>query len=627
MPPIRDKKSVEIVFGKTPRSGQMDAFRLLDDYRRQLNVKLPTGYGKSFTLFGCFSLLKKRGRVSRLLIIVPTVAQLTQFCEDGYSDMEDARIDGSKEVCNLPTVKEEALAPSRSGCQVFVTTIQYLTYGGKRVVARLLDRGEWMIAVDEYHHYGQNCSWGKTLGELPHEFLLPLSATPNRPGNDSPFGAADVEVTYKEAVKEKAVKPLRGHSYVYTIEAEFLGTGVVKTYTTSELMDELKLGESVKRGKFPNPTEVEKRMIRRKMRWLPDYISPLVKMPLDRMINEKLRTGYPLQAIFVAMSVSHAKTVCTQVQEMYKDQLRIDWVGTGEFGRTEEENRRIVSELFCPPKDRFGRRVPKLDVLVNVGIAGEGLDSIWVSEIVFLTCAAINNRSIQVIGREARYLPQVVGNVNYESSSDFAKFNYTGSRMEYAMDFVSSQYGLEDEVDEGIDVNGSDYVRLPVHLGLDILSIELEGIDSGDPGFQRYKRMMEQNVLEGKCDFPMEELLDPDSPVHGKLLEAYKNMLKFEAEERNQQSFVSTNKAAVNLAVGKVANRVLEKRGLGKSRMPLKEWSKLLGKVIEEINRKKKYELKYPLSNDVKVCKRHYDWMINLETRVENGDIPSWLFV
>ena len=121
-----------------------------------------------------------------------------------------------------------------------------------------------------------------------------------------------------------------------------------------------------------------------------------------------------LQALIGALCVSHAELVCKQIAEMYPE-LNVDWVGTGENGRNDPENELIIGK-FCPPKDEDGNRpLPEIDVLVHVGIAGEGLDSIKVSEVVFLNNASISNKRIQEAGRASRFLEGVIGHISFDS--------------------------------------------------------------------------------------------------------------------------------------------------------------------------------------------------------------------
>jgi len=118
---------------------------------------------------------------------------------------------------------------------VFAVTAQALIKAAGDIVRALMETGSWMITVDEYHHYGMEKSWGKAVTSLNYSFLLAMSATPYRPDEDSAFGPPDVVVSYREAVEQACVKPLKGHSYVYKIDA-VLQSGEIQTMTTDELV-------------------------------------------------------------------------------------------------------------------------------------------------------------------------------------------------------------------------------------------------------------------------------------------------------------------------------------------------------------------------------------------------------
>src|SRR4029077_10880055 len=249
--------------------------------------------------------------------------------------------------------------------QIFAATIQYFYQGGFNVCRELVEQGQWMLCIDEYHHYGIDKAWGQRAKQLPVNFILAMSATPYRPREDSAFGAPDVTVTYRDAVDEGAVKPLRGHAYNYRIDA-VLEDGNIKSYTTEELIKEVG-GDS--------PESIERFRVQRKMRWSPKYVSPLTYIPITRMETALRTSGHKLQALVSAMCVSHAELVCSQIRGNFPH-LVCDWVGTGQNGRSDGENQKII-ERFCPPKpsDPLERRSdPEIDVLVHVGMAGEGLD-------------------------------------------------------------------------------------------------------------------------------------------------------------------------------------------------------------------------------------------------------------
>ena len=172
----------ELPFEKTLRPGQRRVIAALPE-NKKLNVKLPTGYGKTRAFVAAFAKLKQAGRANRLLVIVPTDNQLRQFVEDGPRELQRMGISNPVSVCDVRYYKTEAVRQHRNNtCQVYVTTIQSLI-GGRtsEIVGCLMQTGRWLVVVDEYHHYGVEKSWGKRVLELPCEFILALSATPGRP--------------------------------------------------------------------------------------------------------------------------------------------------------------------------------------------------------------------------------------------------------------------------------------------------------------------------------------------------------------------------------------------------------------------------------------------------------------
>ena len=121
-----------------------------------LNVKLPTGYGKTFAMCGTYSILKQQGRVNRLLVIFPTRAQINQFKADGKNDLIDTLVDGPLRIDDVSFWGAQAIKHHRTNLtQVFVTTIQALCEKrGMDNCSELMQTGQWMVCVDEYHHYG-----------------------------------------------------------------------------------------------------------------------------------------------------------------------------------------------------------------------------------------------------------------------------------------------------------------------------------------------------------------------------------------------------------------------------------------------------------------------------------------
>lgn len=589
-------------FRQNPRKGQRDVIELANDLtRRRLCAQLPTGYGKTFTAACVFSVLQQQGRVDRLLYIVPSTGQLDQFVQDGATDLYAASVEGSHYICDIAfSGAAQSVRQHRRGThQVFACTVQGLSSVGTGAIVReLMQTGKWMICVDEYHHYGIEKTWGRTVADLERlpacNFLLAMSATPYRPDDDNAFGHPDVVVSYRSAVAECAVKPLECHSYTYRVDA--IDGGDVVSYTTQELAD--KAGDS-------SPEALER--VFREMRWSPKYISPLVDVPITRMLTKRIETGYKLQALIGAFCCSHAQLICEQVRAMFPE-LTVDWVGTGTNGRSDSENRTVLAK-FCPPK-RDGKRNPsdiKLDVLVHVGMAGEGLDTVYVSEVIHLNPANKNNSNDQENGRAARYLPGVTGYINAESGSDYGR-DFLGRLIELAFDTAPGELPEQDEDDATADAPSSDVPELPTEPTIQIVDCECIEINTGE-----VQRMAK--ALSDVSGMSLDNLALQDKAV-----ELYKRMRRQEAEQFNDRAVVEQWSEAVGSALSVVARRAAQLMTAQGARMD----KGLMGDIKKRINSRKKRALG-GVDKDISNLRRHYSWLKDLETQLLEGGVPSWL--
>jgi len=589
---------------KTPRKGQSAVLKKIasDPDMATLNVQLPTGYGKTFAAALAYSYLKSIGKVNRMLYIVPTRAQLEQFVMDGKGDLKDAGVSGPKNVCDINYSPVVAIRQNRNDkTQVFATTVQALTNHGKTtwdLCAELMHQGLWMVVIDEYHHYGIDAHWGRETAKLKYNFRLTMSATPHRMNNDSAFGKPDIITTYREAVEEKAVKPLECHSYIYRIDA-IMKDGEVKTYTTSELVEE---------AGYDSPEAIEKMKIKRSMRWSPKYVSPLVETPISRMVQDRLSTGYPLQVLVGAMCCSAAEMTYEQIKVTHPE-LRVDWVGTGPNGRDNQINAEVLRK-FCPPKKNGERPWPELDVLVHVGMAGEGLDSVYVSEVVHLNSAMINNSNNQENGRAARYLEGVAGYINVDSCSPYAEF--TGQKVMDVMDDIDA---IPDDEDIKEKENSElEYEPSPEEPKIRIWDMECIEIDEGE------KMKMAQAILnEGINGWDKSVLEDPDHEIFTAAILGVKRMRREEAEKFNEKSMVSQWDHSVESLLSKIVGLCVRKATNGKrfeKSMP--------GDFKKRINSRKKQVLGKKVLM-VENLKKHYAWLIDLEKHLLKNEVPSWL--
>lgn len=595
-------------FRKNPRGGQRSVIEE-SKTRATLNAKLPTGYGKTLAACYVYSLKRQLGICNRLLVIFPTDKQLDQFIKDGDRDLADAGIDGPHKIIDVRHAGARALRDHRKNiAQVFAITIQSLIESrGFQNITDLLESGQWMIVVDEYHHYGIEKTWGRTVLGLSRAFLLAMSATPTRPGEDSAFGLPHVSVSYNDAVKEGVVKLLVAHAYSYRIET--VGDNLqTEIWTTEQLVQEAG-GDS--------PDKIERLCIKRKMRWSPRYVSPLVSIPIERMLRDRIATGQPLQVLVSAMCVSHAELVCEQIAAMYPE-LRVDWVGTGDFGRPPEHNDAILNR-FCPPKDEYGQRHPELDVLVHVGMAGEGLDSIHVSEIVLLCNASICNRILQIIGRGARKLSDVICNVSFDSSSEFAAHGYVGKSIMDAMDLAPPSHPEEGDDDSGDDDDQWPPVP-PDDPGIHIENIELLHIDSGTEGVQRIARVLGEHGVKIDLEAMFKDQQHPHWHV---VIEAYRRARKIEAEEHDERAVIEQWRDKVTYSVTNLASIVIIL--LKTNGRKIDDEKRLRREIKIEINSRKK-QMFGAVENDLDVLKKHYGWCVALDRDLrERRSLPGWL--
>lgn len=607
-----------VPFRKAPRPGQLEAIeRAAEPGRTLLNVQQPTGYGKTFTAAAIYSVKRQQGHVNRLLYVVGTEQQRTQFRMDGPADFRDAGVP-IRHIVDITFSNVAAMqANRRNTAEVFCITVQSMleNSGGAKTVAALMETGRWMVCVDEMHHYGEDKAFARAVLQLPAVFVLAMSATPHRRGRDGIFGEPDVVIRYGEAANQKCVKFLNLHSYLYRVDT-INQDGDICSYTTDELAAAF--------GLTPGPngelTELDKQMIKRNLRWSPKYVSPLVEIPITRAVRTSLRHGTPPQVLIRAMSVSHAKLVHNQVTSMFSD-LVVEWVGTGEDGKTSEENRRII-EGFCPSKNNeTGQRRPEdvtVNVLIAVGLAGEGMDSTYVTEVVFLTPANDTNQNRQAIGRASRIIggeaiEQPVGNVNVDSSSQLAQ--YRGQAIMALLDAPVGEAPAPEEQPKDDDDRLDELPDEPVFLILDALLLNIDSAEVREAGAQ----LQQMNI-----DFHMEivdwQSLSEDDPRFLKVLNGLREVRRREAEQLNEQSMVERWRKSVMAAATAVTGNAIRQYKHNGARVD----KTLAGDLKTKINQQKARECGV-LQMDVESLKRHYKWLTALNSAIVQGRLPTWL--
>lgn len=589
-------------------------------------AQLPTGYGKTLTGAACYKAARQENRANHLLWIVPRAAQAEQARISLFEDLtdflqvRDLRSEpGDFKVIDVGQRPTRAYSAVRNGtCEVFVATIQSLLIPERlETVMDMMSTGRWMLVADEYHHFGdvEKSIWAQTIRDIDRRAscTLALSATPHRSDGSSLFGKPEVTVSYQSAEQEGAVKSLclGAHEYlVDVIKPNGDGKPEALTFTTSELLDELGIPDA--------PNRLDKVMAKKRMKFSAKYVSPMVTRAIDRLENLRLQ-GIKGQMLVQAMSCFHAECLCTQIKALLPEGMSVDWVGTGADGRPDEVNRDIVERQFCPPKDASGKRPWTLDVLVNVGIASEGLDCVDVTEVVFCTSPTANPTTLQTIGRAARTMKLASGQeqptayISVDTSSPLRR--YPGDMVQALFDDPKTPPKPRD--DDSDTPTSSPYTPLPESLYDGHIDVTWQSV-MDDPAFQALV-----NAVEAQKPDVASRFSDRDALAQA--------MAEIEAEKRQAQAEKDLHitselrhkekRNKVNGAVSRVATLALEQGS--KTLRPAKERK---DELFRRINGRKKSALG-PLGKDTpfKDIDLHYEWVRNLEQRILTQGLPSWL--
>lgn len=597
---------------KDLRPKQVELIRLFERRTRGV-AKLPTGYGKTVAAAGSYAALRYRGECNRMLFIVPRRNQAKQ-ASDGLAD-DLLRFFGiSTKSIIVSEHQIQALRLHRNGeAEVFIATIQALITGESfKTITEMMETGRWFVVADEHHHYSEvrngkdrdaprkDGIWAEKLFQLNANALLAMSATSKRFDGKDRFGDPDVAETYINAAEQNYVKKLSLHAYEFHVETVTVD-GKVYTYSTDEFT--AAVGSD-------NPADLDAFMASRQMHWSPKYIAPLITFPLDRLIDNRL-LGIKSQMLVQAMSVAHAKHVCQQIKLLVPGSMEVDWVGTGPNGRSDAENDAIV-ERFCPPKDKTtGRRKWILDILVNVGMAGEGLDSTDVTEISFLSTASLSISTLQIIGRGARVMQVAEGSekprchINVDSSSPLAE--YIGPRvMELFDDEVAVPSGKTRDPGE------PEYQPSPEQMNVMVVDVRLKDIRS-EPMFKAVLEDVKHrhpDVEEEIIARHVEEGIDRYLSRSGS----------------SESSIIEQKREQVDLLVTKIVGLIIRRlRGVGASIDKA-----LIGKLKTKINSQKKRIFGAIENSASEELDRQYQWLREeVEIPILRGHnlegLPLWL--
>ncbi len=383
LPPEQDLFGRFEAIGYKPRKGQKSLILYVASHPEQndFNGVLPTGYGKTQTALATIFILSQQGRINRVLVVVPTDSQRSQYVDT---------INESCEAMGLPTLTHHEVkgtivdirAHRENRAMIFVTTVQAILADPGHY-ADLTATGRWLLFCDEYHKLRGDAAWGKAVANINAAVRLGLTATPIRTDRQmTVFGTRppDVVVTFQDAYVEQAIRGVEAHIEHYFVdvqEPDGAGGLVARRLTTEEI---------------GNEASFEAYQKSRDLRLTGKYLAGILSAAHDCLQVKLLRHPNQHQMLVFAMSVLHGKTVSSMLNAVYGKDFS-DWIGVGPDGRPDPENAAILK--------RYKKN--QLPCLVQVDKAGEGFDNPRSSVLVFLNLLRKETvKAYQQMGRGLR---------------------------------------------------------------------------------------------------------------------------------------------------------------------------------------------------------------------------------
>jgi superfamily II DNA or RNA helicase len=296
-------------------------------------------------------------------------------------------------------------------------------------------------------------------------------------------------------------------------------------------------------------------------------------------------------------------------------------VGTGPTGRSDEENRAVL-ERFCPRKDAKGRRQWDLDVLVQRGIASEGLDTVDVSEIVNVAPFNGTVQDMQFSGRGSRIMRdmngepiEVITTINVDSSTTIAQQErYLGMGF---MDIFDSDAPSNAEEEEDEDNNrvqsDPDDNFLPEEPFVMLADVSLVNIKT-EPGYREmYDALRADPGAAHKTDTECEEIVE----------KVLRNHLQERDRSLNASSINAQLRKQINAAISKIVSRLLRRlAGTG-----VRVERTLPGDLAKRIRSTAKRRFGNIKNIDETELREQYDWLVQLEKdiAIDNRDKLRWL--
>lgn len=278
------------------------------------------------------------------------------------------------------------------------------------------------IIVDECHHATAK-TYKKIINYFEPEFLLGLTATPERMDNQDVFELFDKNVPYELRLKDAIMNDLVVPFHYYGIRDTLVNYGLSKD-EESRLISQLGQEEHCQ------------------------FIHENI---------EKYRVKGKLKALAFCRNVSHARIMAENMANYYKTAYL---TGKNDIG----ERIRAYNDLQDDNKD--------LEILFTVDILNEGVDIPGINMVLFLRPTESSTIFIQQLGRGLRKYP----NKEYVTILDFIGNSYKRSvQIAFALSSLSDNFILEKKLMTSLVQNNFSALGLEdygVKINIDNLSKE-----------------------------------------------------------------------------------------------------------------------------------------------------------
>jgi superfamily II DNA or RNA helicase len=561
---------------------------------------LPTGYGKTITAIGAFSILRKRGLATHMLVLVSTDQQRDQWVKGAkkYFDRLGEPLRGALRIEKKDREYRYALPGM---CEVFVGTYAQLL-NGAAYWDLLMQYGQWMVVFDECHHLYEDGAWTRASTVLRCDFELYLSATiirtdkkPLREGipiKQTQEGAWEFEPTshinVMQALKEGAIRWPVLHKHHYFVD-------VIKADGTNERLTTDSLSPEARK-------DFEGYETRYQLRYREEYLSSMLLDAVAELSARNIRHPNQHQMLIFAMTCKHAVFVTGLLNKLVGSNFA-DCIG---IHRSDEQNRSVL--------DRYLSN--ELQCLVQVEKAGEGFDNPRSSVLVFLNLVQALSKVIQQVGRGQRRNHAIPA--DQDTAAVFASADSAVALYLQAIEMEETDEVIRERVKRDSDPGQPSAPRMVDLPSLHVIAAEFDRAERFGPDPQTI-----DDIRRG-------EEIAKEVGLHGLTQDMLAKLGRSASRERVTPSaqFLASETAAIEYWRDKVDRGVKTLAGNaaragGRTEIEGKSFGRLIHAIHSEWMRVSGMGHDAMTAADMQ---RKYEWVRGInDTLVNEGRAPAWL--